>query len=150
MTADPRMLDRADAERLASRTDFIWHQRFALGSDVYSPGRNDIEWLVETAAAPGDLTGKTVLDIGTANGASAFIAERRGAAEVIAVDVVGEDHFGFRSIKEALGSGVQFMQSDIYVLPELLDRQFDIVRLRRALSPEASRSCARQPQTTHP
>jgi len=101
-------LGREEAEALASRSDFVWHQRFDLGSGVLSPAVHDIEWLLDVAGDPMDLTGMTVLDIGTANGAAAFIAERRGAQEVVAVDVASEERFGFREIADALGSSVRF------------------------------------------
>lgn len=69
------------------------------GDPVDAPGVNSIPWLWEIADLPDDLTGKTVLDIGTTNGASAFMAERRGAERVVAVDILDQDHFGFRSVK---------------------------------------------------
>ncbi len=120
-------LSRVEAEHLAARDDFIWHQQFELGGGVYAPGVNPIPSLWEIADIPDDLTGKTVLDIGTTNGASAFMAERRGAERVVAVDILDQDHFGFRSLKEAFGSKAEFVQASIYELPQILREQFDIV-----------------------
>lgn len=120
-------LSRVEAELLAAREDFVWHQRFELGGEVFAPGVNSIPSLWEIAGIPNDLTGKTVLDIGTTNGASAFMAERRGAERVVAVDILDQDHFGFRTLKEAFGSKAEFLQASIYELPQVLEEQFDIV-----------------------
>lgn len=106
--------------------DFHWHQRFELVPGVYTPGVNDIEWLLTRVDLPADLTGLSVLDIGTTNGATAFSLERRGA-EVIAVDVMPPELFGFERIRSFLGSSVQFVEASVYELPEILDRTFDVI-----------------------
>lgn len=116
-----------ELESLAGRNDFVWHQRFDLGSGVMTPGANDIGWLLQKAGVPEDLSGKSVLDIGTTNGGAAFLAERRGAYRVVAVDIYDDEWFGFRAIKEALRSRVEFKRSSIYELPTLLQTQFDYV-----------------------
>ena len=72
----PRML-----KALAARTDFLWHQRFELAPGIFAPGANDVDWLLHTAGVPADLTGASVLDIGTTNGGAAFMLERRGASQ---------------------------------------------------------------------
>jgi len=118
---------RDTAVALAARTDFLWHQRFNLGANVVTPGVNDIEWLLNAIGLPADLSGKTVLDIGTTNGGGAFGAERRQAQAVTAVDVYDDKVYGFGSIREALGSRTKFVQGTIYTLPEQLGEQFDFV-----------------------
>lgn len=120
-------LPKDEAEKLAARTDFIWHQRFEIGSGVFSPGVNPMDWLWNIAGVPEELTGKSVLDIGTTNGATAFMAERRGADRVVAVDILDEKHFGFRTLKEAFESEVEFIQANIYELPQILEEKFDFV-----------------------
>ncbi|MBV9336417.1 MAG: DUF1698 domain-containing protein [Solirubrobacterales bacterium] len=112
---------------LATRTDFIWHQRFELTEGVYTPGVSDIEFLLETAIVPKRLDGLSVLDIGTTNGGAAFECERRGASRVVAVDIADENWFGFAAIKDVLGSRARHVRASIYELPELLDEQFDLV-----------------------
>ena len=67
---------------------FWWHS-IDLGDGVVTPGRKtpDIhafEW--ETFAGDLDLTGKSVLDIGSWDGYYAFRAEQAGAARVVALD----------------------------------------------------------------
>ena len=105
----------------------MWHQRFELAGGVYTPGASDIPWLMNKAAVPERLDGATVLDIGTTNGGAAFECERRGARRVVAVDIADENWFGFVTLKRALGSSVDHVQSSIYELPELLGEQFDLV-----------------------
>jgi len=118
---------KSQADDIVARKDFWWHQRFELSPGVWTPGASDIDWLLQTAGLPQDLSGKSVLDIGTTNGGAAFAAERRGAHPVVAVDICDEDQFGFRTIKEALGSKVEFRKASIYDLPRTLNMQFDIV-----------------------
>lgn len=109
-------------------SDFTWHQSFELAPGVRAPGVNDVDSLYAVAQVPEDLTGLTVLDIGTTNGGSAFEAERRGASRVVAVDVLDDTHFGFARIRELLGSRAEFVQASVYDLPGALGgEQFDLV-----------------------
>jgi tRNA (mo5U34)-methyltransferase len=117
----------AELQTLAARSDFLWHQRFELGSGIFSPGSNDVDWLLHTAGVPTDVSGASVLDIGTTNGGAAFTLERRGAARVVATDIVDSMHFGFDAIHAALGSNVEFRQLSVYELSRVLDEQFDFV-----------------------
>jgi tRNA (mo5U34)-methyltransferase len=116
-----------ELETLAARTDFLWHQRFELAPGIFSPGANDVDWLLHTAGVPADLTGASVLDIGTTNGGAAFTLERRGASRVIATDIVGPMHFGFEAIRSALGSNVEFRQLSVYELSRVIPERFDYV-----------------------
>jgi SAM-dependent methyltransferase len=118
---------RQTASELATRTDFVWHQRFELADGIYTPGVSDIEFMLEAAAVPQRLNGMSVLDIGTTNGGAAFVCERRGASRVVAVDIADEDWFGFAAMREFLGSSAQHVRGSIYELPTLLDEQFDVV-----------------------
>lgn len=115
-----------EAAAFLESSDFVWHQRFELVPGVHTPGVNDIEWLLWRIDLPGDLTGMTVLDIGTTNGGTAFALERRGAS-VVAVDMVPPDLYGFERIRSFLGSSVRFVQASVYELPEILETTFDVV-----------------------
>lgn len=115
-----------DANEFIKSSTFIWHQRFKLDG-VYTPGVNDVEWLWRCAQIPDDLSGKSVLDIGTSNGGVAFEAERRGAQRVVAVDIYPPDWFGFSDIRAYLGSNVEFLQASVYGLPPVLGERFDLV-----------------------
>ena len=104
-----------------------WHQRFTIDG-VSSPGYHDMDLLISSAEVPNDLTGFSVLDVGTTNGAAAFECEKRGAKEVVAVDICQPNVFGFDVIAKHLQSDVQFLQSSIYQLPlKLQGRKFDYV-----------------------
>ena len=119
--------DADEARSFLATADFIWHQRFQLAPGVFTPGASDIEWLLGAAGLPADLSGQTVLDIGTSNGGAAFIAERRGAKEVVAVDIYGPERFGVLALRDFLGSNIRFIQASIYQLPSLIGEQFDVV-----------------------
>lgn len=87
-----------------------------------------MSWLLSRTDIPGDLSGKTVLDVGTTNGAMAFEMERRGARRVVAVDIVDDNVFGFGQIRRLLGSSAEFVRANIYELPETLGgERFDLV-----------------------
>jgi len=66
---------------------FYWHQRFELASGVYTPGANDIGFLLDAAQLPADISGSSVLDIGATNGGLAFEFERLGAERIVTVDI---------------------------------------------------------------
>jgi tRNA (mo5U34)-methyltransferase len=117
-----------DARRLIEESDFVWYQRFPLAEGVMAPGRRDIGSQWRDARLPSDLSGRSVLDIGTTNGGAAFTAERLGAKRVVATDILGPHTFGFDTIKRHLGSAVEFVDSTVYELPEaLVGEQFDVV-----------------------
>jgi len=122
-----RALTREEAQALAARTDFTWHQRFELAPGVFTPGVSDVGFLLQAAQIPERLDGATVLDIGTTNGGAAFECERRGASRVVVVDIADPEWFGFAAIKERLGSRAEHVQASIYELPALLHETFDVV-----------------------
>jgi tRNA (mo5U34)-methyltransferase len=119
--------DTAAAEQFLAEERFVWHQRFELAQGVYTPGVSDMGWLLHTGQLPDDLSGQTVLDIGTSNGGAAFIAERRGAKRVVALDIHPGDWFGILRLKDFLGSEVEYVQGSVYELPALLGERFDFV-----------------------
>jgi tRNA (mo5U34)-methyltransferase len=121
------MLDDATAERLLEEKTIIWHQKFRLSPNFVTPGSSDIEWLLSRLPLPSRLDGLTLLDIGTTNGAAAFIAEARGAKRVVATDIFPPTWFGFAQLADTLNSDVEFIQSSIYQLPDVLAEPFDVV-----------------------
>jgi tRNA (mo5U34)-methyltransferase len=80
-----------------------WFQGWEIFRGVRTPGGNPIEELCEEIGLPADLTGKRVLDIGTWNGCLSFECERRGAREVVALDLDASRQ-GFERIRAAAGS----------------------------------------------
>jgi tRNA (mo5U34)-methyltransferase len=127
VAATPRP-SASEAEAFLDSARFVWHQRFELVPEIYTPGERDIEYLLRVASLPRDLSGKSVLDIGTANGGAAFSLERLGADRVIAVDIYPPDWFGFDALSEFLQSKVDYVQGTVYELPDLLaGERFDLV-----------------------
>ncbi len=122
-----RGVDPLAAKEFLQQAKFYWHEKFELAEGVFTPGVNDIDEMFAASNIPEDLTGMSVLDIGSTNGASAFIAEARGAFRVVAVDIYSETRFGFRDIKEFLGSKAEFVQDNLYSLPSIFNEGFDVV-----------------------
>lgn len=64
-----------------------WYHTIELGDGLVSKGVYDHRPIVDSYGIPKSLEGKTVLDVGTADGFFAFEMERRGAARVVAIDL---------------------------------------------------------------
>jgi tRNA (mo5U34)-methyltransferase len=121
--------DRLRAE-VATRT---WFHTIDLGSGVVTPGQKDTATELVHMRLP-DLTGRSVLDIGTYDGFYAFEAERRGAARVLATDSwtwnwPGSDaRRNFDLAHEVLGSRVVSQVIAVEDLsPEAVGGPFDVV-----------------------
>ena len=75
-----------------------------------------------------DVTGKRCLDVGTADGFWAFELERRGAAEVVAIDrpsyFQSECRARFEEAHEKLGSDVRYEAADVYEVEGEFDFAF--------------------------
>ncbi len=65
---------------------FFWYHTIDLGDGLISPGCYDYRATIQDFHFPSDLSGKKVLDIGSATGFFAFEFERRGA-EVTSVEL---------------------------------------------------------------
>jgi tRNA (mo5U34)-methyltransferase len=116
-----------EARTFIDDASFLWHQRWEIAPGVVTPGANDIGWLLDHVGLPADLAGLKVLDVGTTNGAAAFVAESRGAARVVAVDIFPPNHYGFRDIASLLRSSAEYVRASVYGLAELLQERFDVV-----------------------
>src|SRR3954452_19507637 len=73
------------AQRVAARE---WYHVLELGPGVVTPGWYDLREVVSRVPLPASLDGARCLDIGTFDGFWAFEMERRGAAEVIGIDIL--------------------------------------------------------------
>lgn len=117
-----------DIERIRARVnERSWYHVMELSPDVITPGRYDPRPVLDTMGFPKDLTGKTVLDIGSYDGFFAFEAERRGAKMVLATDRHPADHCGFALAREVLASRVQYAVASVYDLDPSVHGTFDIV-----------------------
>ena len=91
-----------------------WYHSIDLGNGLITPGKMSLERLKPIAdAIPQDLTGKTVLDIGAWDGYYSFLAEQRGASQVISLEpntlndpLYQQTDDGFYLAREALHSHV--------------------------------------------
>ncbi len=133
-------------ERVAERRS--WYHTLELAPGLVTPGWFDLR-TVAPAVLPASLTGRRCLDVGTFDGFWAFEMERRGAREVVAVDIVDplawdwpvtsgsalvqilEDRkqggAGFDIAAEALGSAVRYLESSVYDLDPDRHGRFDFV-----------------------
>jgi tRNA (mo5U34)-methyltransferase len=150
MTATPDA--PLDARELQRRVDDhpFWYHSIDIAPGVATKGWFDLRPIVEQLPWP-NVRGKRCLDIGTFDGYLAFELERRGASEVVAIDV--EDHLlwdwppdyraaglardpgfsgppkgaGFRLAAELLGSKVDWRPLSIYDLDPEEIGTFDVV-----------------------
>ena len=128
----------------------FWYHTIELAPGVVTPGWFDLRPIVDVMPWP-DVRGKRCLDVGTYDGFLAFELERRGAAEVIAIDI--DDHTlwdwppdvraiggtgladlagpekgaGFRIAAAALGSKVDRRPLSVYDLSSDALGTFDVV-----------------------
>ena len=137
---------RAILERIAQVP--MWYHTIELGHGVVTPGGFDHRPYLSQYPIPASLDGKRVLDVATYDGFWAFEFARRGAAEVIAIDLdlVGmldlpvparrrmtESELqqklgvGFNLCREILGSHVRREILSVYDLDEQQLGKFDFV-----------------------
>jgi tRNA (mo5U34)-methyltransferase len=134
------------AERVA---EVSWYQSVRLPDGSVTPSEFDTIDELTRIPFPASLAGKRCLDVGTANGFWAFEMERRGAAEVVAIDLRDTARFdwpgnstadlraawereferpsGFAIAHEALGSSVQWRELPVYDLAPDVVGEFDFV-----------------------
>jgi tRNA (mo5U34)-methyltransferase len=134
--ADP-VKDPSLEERVAASA---WYQSLRLPGGIITPGNFDTLAELERVPLPPSLAGKRCLDIGTADGFWAFEMERRGARQVLAIDlrdpskmdwpgapksveemrsIMGPalgKHRGFDIAHDAYGSSVEWRQMSVYEL----------------------------------
>lgn len=135
------------AERIAEVPS--WYHSMRLAPDVITPGEFNTLDELERIPFPSSLEGKRCLDVGTADGFWAFEMERRGAAEVVAIDLRDPARFdwpgnldvgqraawdrvlaaprGFDVAHEALESSVQWRELAVYELAPEVVGEFDYV-----------------------
>jgi tRNA (mo5U34)-methyltransferase len=138
------------ARDLQSRVDeLVWYHTIDVAPGVATKGWFDLRHAVDLIPFP-DVRGKRCLDIGTWDGFYAFELERRGAAEVVAIDLddlAGLDYPpevraiptfersatwvsrtpGFELAHELLGSSVSWEPLNVYDLDPARVGKFDVV-----------------------
>ena len=118
----------------------LWFHTFALDREhgLYTPGKAR-DHGYRLGSIPVSFAGLSVLDVGTFDGFYGFLAERRGAARVVAIDSEQYVHWvrerwavelaggeGFRAIHGLLCSEVEYRRMDAFALDQLEER-FDFI-----------------------
>jgi tRNA (mo5U34)-methyltransferase len=139
-------------EELAAEVAALdWYHTIELAPGLCTPGYLDTRSVVAAIPFPASLAGKRCLDVATFNGFWAFEMERRGASEVVAIDVrdpldwdwpvdsddevkaaIGARHArgrGFEIAREALDSRVERRELSVYELDQATVGRFDVVYL---------------------
>ena len=129
-----------------------WYHAIEVLPGIVTPGLYDLRRTVGLLPWP-DLQGRRCLDVGTSDGFFAFEMERRGAAEVVAIDI--QDHLlidwpfdnrpasrdderfdkyrravdgtGFRIVAGARGSKVEWVPMSVHALDRAEIGEFDVV-----------------------
>lgn len=135
----PIGVDPSEAQRVLESVPF-WFHTFALNSEqgIYTPGAAR-DHGYRLASIPSSFAHGSVLDVGAFDGFYSFLAEKRGAERVLAVDneqyihwvndrwgVALEGGEGFRAIKQLLGSRVEYQRMDAFAVDRLRER-FDFI-----------------------
>jgi tRNA (mo5U34)-methyltransferase len=148
----PPVTDVTSVEPLQAEVDACsWYQSIRLPGGIVTPGNFDTLSELDHIRMPASLAGKRCLDVGTADGFWAFEMERRGASEVIAVDIrdparldwpgtpksdeqmreLGgaalNKHVGFEVAHRAFASEVRWRELSAYDLAPDLVGEFDFV-----------------------
>lgn len=128
----------------------IWYHTLELAPGLVTPGWFDLRGVVDRLPWP-EVEGLRCLDVGTYDGFVAFELERRGAAEVVALDIGDHESWdwpaalrargpealaamagsekgrGFAVARSALRSRVQRSEGTVYELDPSRDGHFDVV-----------------------
>ena len=140
-----------DAKDLAKRTSELgWYHTFNLGHGIVTPGVFDHAPIVDRYQLPESLKGQRVLDVACFDGFWAFEFERRGAEEVVALDVNNASELdfpfgvrsqmtseelarqmgqGFKIVHDATGSKVRRVHCNVYDLNPEVAGKFDVVHI---------------------
>ncbi|MEX2195332.1 MAG: methyltransferase domain-containing protein [Thermoleophilaceae bacterium] len=100
MTVDAITRERLRGEVQEAR----WYHSMELPGGIVTPGDYDLPDTARRIPIPASLQGRRCLDVGTRDGFWAFEMERRGASEVIGIDLDDPSELDFPGIAPALGS----------------------------------------------
>jgi tRNA (mo5U34)-methyltransferase len=145
-SADAPPTDAGLRERVAS---IEWYHTLELAPGVLTPGWLDHRSILDRIPIPASLANARCLDVGTFNGFWAFEMERRGAKEVVGIDVLDPRRWdwpvtseeatiqtlarrlaagnGFDIAREALRSNVERVDCSVYDIDERDLGRFDFV-----------------------
>jgi tRNA (mo5U34)-methyltransferase len=144
----PTTLSPDKRELLRRVSEIEWYHTIDLGNGIRTPGQFDHQPYLHEYPIPRRLDGKRVLDVATYDGFWAFEFERRGASEVVAIDIdrvcdadlaagvreaaspevlATRTGAGFHTAKQALGSNVRRELINVYDLSPARLGRFDFV-----------------------
>jgi tRNA (mo5U34)-methyltransferase len=145
------MAETLAVNRLHSELQREWYHTIELAPGVVTPGWFDTRPIVGQLPMPTSLAGRRCLDIATFDGFWAFEMEKRGADEVVAIDILDPDGWdwpvnapaeviaalerrkkgghGYRIAHEALRSSVEFRELSVYDLDPTVIGEFDFIYL---------------------
>jgi len=100
------------AEPTPTQTDPVidsmrWYHTLELPNGIVTAGEYDLRPVLARLPIPPSLEGKRCIDIGGRDGFYAFDMERRGAAEVVSVDIDDPDDVHFPATLEVAAEAVQ-------------------------------------------
>lgn len=142
---EPPPADASLAERVAKT---YWYHSIDLGNGIVTPGFMDHREIVPLYRLPDSLAGKRVLDVAKFDGFWSFQFERRGASEVVALDIREARELdlpfrtraqasdvdlsrpfgaGFEIARQALQSKVSHLHCNVYDLDPARHGRFDLV-----------------------
>ncbi len=107
-----------------------WYHQITMPDGSVTPGINasaETLRIYDRLGFPADFSGKRVLDVGCADGYFSFVAEKRGADEVIAIDYRLPTASGFSVVASILGSKVKHVVDNVYNLTPEKYGKFDVV-----------------------
>jgi tRNA (mo5U34)-methyltransferase len=124
-----------------------WWHTIQVAPDRVTPGAWDLRALADRIPWPASLTGSRCLDVGTLDGFWAFEMERRGAADVLAIDLADPSRMDlplgmraenrdepeqargatFRVAADLLGSKATWRNLSVYDVSETRTGRFDLV-----------------------
>lgn len=102
-----------------------WYQRIPIRPGIVTPGTVDPTRRLQLLDLPGDLSGKTVLDIGCNSGQLCILCKQRGAQRVLGLDLQVNRLKQARTLAEILDLEIEYLEMDLFRAPTL--GRFDLV-----------------------
>lgn len=86
--------------------DADWYHCIDLPGGITTPGEYDLPGVLRCLPFPGSLAGRRCLDVGIRDGFWGFTMERRGAAEVLGIDIENTDDLDWPQPRPELSPAV--------------------------------------------
>lgn len=105
-------MDEESAKKLVASVPH-WHHKFEIFQGIWTNGSYDPRFMLDLIGLPQNLSGKTVLDIGTSDGFFARQLFLRGAA-VTCIDYRDKRAHGFAVMEQLLNHEFPYHQMNVY------------------------------------